>query len=252
MTRLECSEVRDLIHAYVDGELSPDEREAVASHLGGCEACSRELASLERLRRLIAAAGTYPPPSDLADRVRGAIGPAVDAEEPSRRRWLALAASHVAAAAAAGAAVAWVLGRKDREAGLVAEAVAVHVRSTLAGAPVEVASADQHTVRPWFTGRIDYAPPVRDLAAAGFPLHGGRVDYFQGGRVAALVFGRRRHTVNVLVVPAARSDIALPLEASVSGFNIVAWQMDAFAFVAVSDVGRSDLLALRALLSEPR
>lgn len=252
MTKLDCSEVRDLIHAFVDEELSADERQAVAAHLVDCRTCGQALAELQRLRRSLAAAGTFPVPRHVESRARVAIGLAAGSEHRwSRRSVMALAASHLLIAAVAAGGAAWLLNRADRTDRLVRELVAVHVRANLADSPVQIASSDQHTVRPWYSGRIDYSPPVRDFAGDGYPLTGGRVDYVLGRTAATLVFGRRKHRISVLIAPEQRSSILTAssgLAAARDGYNVAVWQADGFVFAAISDLNRSELDHLRDLM----
>jgi anti-sigma factor RsiW len=247
MIRLDCGEVADLIPAYSDEELPPEERRAVDLHLAGCPDCSEALAKLTDLKRAIRGAATFTPPTSLEARVRAAIGLEAARTRPASWGTFArLAASHLLVAALA-ALLAWqYLERTDRRELAIAQLVSAHVRSTLAAEPVQIASSDQHTVRPWFTGRLDYAPPVRDLTGAGFPLIGARLDHVLGRTAAALVYGRRKHRINVFVLPGAAP--GSPLHAARDGFNIVGWQAEGFHYWAVSDLNRAELEELAGQL----
>jgi anti-sigma factor RsiW len=121
----------------------------------------------------------------------------------------------------------------------VAEVVEGHIRALQGTHLLDVASSDQHTVKPWFDGRLDFAPPVRDLAASGFPLLGGRLERLRGRPAAALVYGRARHVINLFVQPAPGS--AAPEATTREGYNVMAWREDGMAFDTVSDVAAPDL-----------
>lgn len=242
MTRMDCSEVRDLLAAYLDDELPAGERLSIAGHLGSCPDCGRALADLEALGHAVRMAGTFAEPAGLEARLRARIG-LEDARDrrPVWQRLGALAASHVFVAilaGALGAAVVWHQMGLERA---LHDVVSSHVRSTLTGEPVQVASSDSHTVKPWFAGRLPFSPPVHDLANQGYPLIGGRLDRIFDKTVAVLVYGRRLHRINVFVVP------AMPLGADAlpkgirDGYNVTSWRVGGFVFLAVSELNREEL-----------
>jgi anti-sigma factor RsiW len=127
--------------------------------------------------------------------------------------------------------------------------VDAHLRSLQPGHLEDVVSTDQHTVKPWFDGKLDFAPPVRDFASEGFPLQGGRVDVVRGHTVAVLVYGRRKHVVNVFIWPTAEHD-SRPRSGSQLGYNWVDWRQGGMELCAISDANSSDLDALRQLLTD--
>jgi anti-sigma factor RsiW len=131
------------------------------------------------------------------------------------------------------------------------DVLAGHVRSLLVDHLTDVATSDQHTVKPWFNGKIDFAPPVVDLARDGFPLQGGRVDYIGGRVVAALVYKRQSHIINVFVWPAASGETTTTLRTSASrdGYNMTNWSAGGLTFWAVSDVNADDLTRFREAFS---
>ena len=203
MSAASCEEVTDLLEPFADGELALPDQEAVALHARGCTECQLHLEELRALsgssgfRRIGCRAG-------LASRIADKLA---DKQESARRTawsaWAMPLASHLAAALIGLAAGYWILLGAGQSDSLSRELVAAHVRSLMAAQPIDVASGDPHRVGPWFAGKLDFAPKVRDLAAQGFPLVGGRVDYFDGRRVAAIVFRRRDHVINVFIMPHA-------------------------------------------------
>jgi anti-sigma factor RsiW len=139
--------------------------------------------------------------------------------------------------------------RAARTDAIVSQVVANHVRSLLAAQLVDVVSSDQHTVKPWFDGKIDFAPEVRDLSANGFPLVGGRLDYLDGKAVAALVYHRNKHPINLFITPALTSRSISPSAATRRGYNIFSWTNNGMSYWAVSDLNQGELRQFTDLLS---
>jgi anti-sigma factor RsiW len=234
------------------------------THLQQCEDCTREYERLQALRaRLLAA--RVPMPRSLPYRVRTRI--ALEADEQARQErhsvptsraawWARFAASThpylrqaavvlLACGISAGAAMWWANARVDRD--LIArDVVSAHVRALLQDSPVQVASLDTHTVKPWFAGRLDYTPVVKDLSAEGFRLVGGRLDYVGGQRVASLVYAHGKHLVSVFVWPGKQE--AAPAAMAPQGYNIVSWNRAGMTYWAISDLSRSELEQLPPLL----
>lgn len=252
MTRLSCSEVRDLIHPYHDGELPPGERSTVGAHLESCPACRQALRGIEALSRRITTAGDHGLPRDVRERLEARIAERGRSPEAGRRRLLALAASHAAALVLGAAVTALVLDRtahrREDGAGLAREAIAAHVRGLAGARVVEVASADTHTVRPWFAGKLSFSPPVRNLAQDGFPLIGGRVDVIDARPVAALVYERRKHMITVFVQPAEQAGGARETLSQHNGFSVVAWRDGPFLAIATSDLNPAELAEFARLV----
>ena len=247
MTR---DEAMRLLHAYVDGELDPAKALEFEAHLA--ESPSTR-AACERIRGMSAAirakADYHAAPAAFAERLAASIPPAPG----DARRRLALPRWLPAAAVFAGFAVfAWigvaVLMQPGEDERLAAEVLDAHVRATLAGRPFDVASSDQHTVKPWLSARLPFSPPVADLSAHGFELTGGRLDYVGGQRVAVLAYKRRQHLIDVFVWPSA----ARPHRPALAreGFNIERFARDGMEFWVVSDLNRNELGDFARLLAE--
>jgi anti-sigma factor (TIGR02949 family) len=240
------------LHAYFDGELDAVSAAAFEKHLESCVGCQAQLEAEEALRASISKADLYEAaPSNLRKAVAARL-PAKAASSATTAklvnpawRWLALAASLLLVAT-----LGWDdvqrFSRTSSETPMVAAAVDAHLRSLQLGHLADVQSTDQHTVKPWFDGKLDFAPPVRDFQSEGFPLLGGRLDVLDGKTVGALVYGRRKHIVNVFVSPAANAESAAT-SGEENGYNWLAWQKGGFRFYAVSDVSPTDLQQLKQL-----
>jgi len=234
-----CDQAEPLIAAYVDGELDALRRRFVEKHLRICASCGERHADLLALRsRLRAEAPYFAAPPALAERVRAMVA-ATPATRPARvprvpERWQWLSGGALGGVAAT--VLAFVVGTTVIDwvatENVVAQAVTRHVQATLGHHLVDVASSDQHTVKPWLSARLDYSPPVQDLATDGFPLLGGRLDKLGGRTVATLVYGYRKHTIDVFVRPDA---IEMPASRELRGFNVAHMRADGWDWLAVSD-----------------
>ena len=243
-------EARKLLHAYVDGELDPERALELEAYLAESPLTR---AACERLRDLSAAiradAEYYAAPAAFAERLAAAVPP--EPEGKPRRfalpRWLP-SATMFAGVALASWIVATLLVRPGEDERIATEVVASHVRATLSGHSYDVASSDQHTVKPWLSARLPFSPPVTDLSAQGFELAGGRLDYVGGQRVAVLAYKRRQHLIDVFVWPSA----ARPREPKLArdGFNVERFAKDGMEFWLVSDLNRNELGDLARLLAE--
>ena len=237
-----CVDQELLLGALVDGELDAANVALVEAHVARCEGCREELARLEAMQRLLASDGVrYSAPAPLADRI--AALPELT-PPAANRNWIPawLAPGAVGALAATLAMVAFV--PPSTESMLDAQLVSSHVRSLQPGHLTDVQTTNQHIVKPWFNGRIDFAPPVPELADEGFPLAGGRLDSVNGKTVAAIVYHRRLHTVNLYVWPEADSRGRSLVK---DGFAVEEWSRGGLRFAAVSDIPSAELKQFRNL-----
>jgi anti-sigma factor RsiW len=244
-----CEEVRDLLSAYADGELDLVRAVEIERHLTECPACAADLERTPALSRALADPSLYyQPPPELAARVRASVRRA--AGPGKRLAWRPIVAAVAAAILLAVAAWAAVRGSPSRpvEEQLAREVVASHVRSLLLDTHrVDVESSDQHQVKPWFTGKVDVAPEVKDLSAEGFPLIGGRLDYLDDRPAAALVYQRQKHVINVFVWRTAGKNRE-PEALERQGYHLIHWIDNGRAFWVVSDLNMQELRKFAELL----
>ena len=243
---MDCNTTRRLLDAYLDRELDVAHDLEIGAHLRTCATCAaardvaeqRRVALRERLPRFTA-------PSALAEKIR-AQRPAERRASPelahARRRvfpaWWAAGMAAVLAVAVTGG-FAW--GElRARQNGLFADALGDHVRSLQADHLMDVVSTDQHTVKPWFAGQVDFSPPVTDLAAVGFPLVGGRVDRLNNRPAAALVFKRRQHVINLFVWPVSGRSLSART-VSDAGYHAESWSTGGLNFLAISEIPEPEL-----------
>ncbi len=246
---MDCKEIVELLPAQVDGELGPREALRVDQHLQGCAPCRAEYAQLAAARAAVKKHATYfAAPGDLARRIERALPPAPVPR--NRRVW---SWPNAGALLASMLAVAWSLGlymtlptAADR---LGDEVVANHVRSLMSDHATDVASTDQHTVKPWFNGKLDFSPPVNDLTSEGFPLVGGRLDYLDHRPVAALVYRHNQHVINLFVTPASAAKNLGPQHLARHGYHLIHWVRGGMDFWAVSDVDPVKLDRFKNLIS---
>jgi len=232
---MSCELVERDLDAYLDRELDPEASAAVRAHVTACAACRRQLAQRETLSRLVRGAPYYSAPDRLRARVL-----AQSTRSTPMRRVLTWAAAAVLVLSVSAGMTWWQLASSHRDA-IADDVVNSHVRSLMANHLFDVQSTDLHTVKPWFLGKLDFSPPVVDLAANGFPLVGGRLDYVGGQAVAALVYQRHKHTINVFVSTAGVDPSPRDLVLTVRGFNIRHWIHNGMSVWAVSDLNSAEL-----------
>lgn len=246
---MNCEEVQPLTHAYADRELDVVTSLEVERHLAECPNCSQACENIGSLKGRLKAGDLYrTAPLGLSRRVRSAIG-AQAIPGPTSWWWHMPKLGISAAALGLVALVALMtLGRESADDRLAQEVTSSHVRSLMAAHLTDVASSDQHTVKPWFAGKLDFTPPVLDLAEHEFPLVGGRLDYLQGRPVAALIYRRHQHLINVFIWP-AKNRATIPDQASsAQGYNLIHWTASGMTFWAVSDLNRTELREFVELL----
>ena len=245
---MDCAQTRTYIESYADRELDPVTSIAVEKHLANCAACARALTRLTALSSLIRDAAPYHAvPPRLSERVRKRVGTKTPEsardKPPLWWRWL-----QPALLVASTAIVTWIVATQMNtgvQRDVLAEAVITsHARSIVTSHLTDVASSDRHTVKPWLSAKLDYSPPVTDLAAVGFPLVGGRLDYFNNRPVAALVYKRREHVINLFVWPENDGRALAPGETtSRQGYQMLHWSQNGMMLWAISDLNAKELKA---------
>lgn len=240
-------EIGELLHAYADGELDLINAREIEQHLRTCEECRGAEEQIRALRRALTSdSPSYRAPAHLRRKIRAAVRS--EAKEKIFSPWFAFAAG-AACAVIVIALVSFQTTHVSRENAIVDQVIANHVRSLLATHLVDIASSDQHTVKPWFDGKIDFAPDVHDFATSGFPLVGGRLDYLYGKTVVALVYQRNKHPINVFIMPAARNSDRSPALSTHRGYNIFHWTRGGMEYWAISDLNEAELRQFIALLA---
>jgi anti-sigma factor RsiW len=246
MSGLDCEQIRARLDALIDGELDAQHGAELERHLALCPACAASRRALTTLSHQIRAEATrYEAPQALRQNVARMLGPtvvraAVTVKPERERRWPWRAASGgFGAGLALAAAVAFIIGPLGLTDPSLDAVVAAHVRALQPGHLIDVESTDQHTVKPWFDGRIDFVPPVKDLSEQGIALIGGRLDYFAGRPAAALVYRKRLHVIELFMALGTRP--MLPASAAPNGYNVVHWSDQGLDYWAVSDINKSEL-----------
>jgi anti-sigma factor RsiW len=234
--------VKRQLHAYADRETGPIRRFFLGRHVARCPSCLAELEVIQTLRTALRTnLPVYRAPPALATRIASALPR--DAPPVVRRQpWRIGFAGAAMAGGFAGVALTLAVTRTSPQPDpLIADVVAANVRSMMADHLTDVATSDQHTVKPWLSARLDLSPEVKDFAAEGFPLVGGRLDYIDGHRAAAIVYRRDKHVINLFAfVSGGQSDEA-PKQYNRDGFNVVRWRKGGLTYVAVSDVEAAQL-----------
>jgi anti-sigma factor RsiW len=242
---MNCQQAKPLLDPYADGELEASAILELERHLRDCPACALALNNLQVLKKTVKSDELYfTAPAELRARLKAALPtPAKPIVRRPLWTWNWLTAGMSGAFAICLALLVLVTqSRSTSGQPLSQEVLAGHIRSLMADHVTDVASTDQHTVKPWFNGKLDFSPPVKDLAAEGFPLIGGRLDYLGGRSVAALVFQRQKHIINLFVWPTKEKDLPAESVASSQGYNLIHRSEAGMTFWAVSDLNRKELI----------
>lgn len=241
---MNCQQVQKLIHAHHDGELDVANTLQVDEHLADCPGCfntARQLSALSAALRNSEL--RFSAPASLRQSISAAVAQAAKAERPApvTRPWYLQPGWAVAAMLLVACVLTFQLSYPRNEDRLLAELTASHVRSLMVNHLTDVTSTDQHTVKPWFDGKIDFAPPVKDLRETGFPLLGGRMDFIEGRAVAALVYGRQKHFLNLFVWPSGSATAADLRATQRNGYNVLRWSDGKMNFGLVSDLNEGEM-----------
>ncbi len=271
---MNCEEATRLMDGYLDGELDPIASQTIEQHLRECDKCDQAYKAHALLIRSISdKTPYYRAPAGLRERIQSSLREEIAERSPrsvsreipslfrskqSERRaipfgtqwnWLALAAAIVLAAIIAFNLVPR-LQRPGADQLLATQLIASHVRSLMANHLTDVASSDQHTVKPWLDTKLDFAPVVADLTSDGFPLVGGRLDYLDNRPVAALVYQRRKHFINLFVWPAESGSTGADKRITRQGYQLLHWVDSDFNYWAVSDVSDNDLQVFKQVFEK--
>ena len=244
-----CDEAEILLHALIDNELDASHAREVEAHIATCPRCTADLAAYRQMREAMSKTDLrYTAPASLRQRLDAALPKPVAKAAPdnvtplaSRRSVLrGFAMGSGLSALAATGLIAVVLRNGDQQL-IESEIVSAHLRSLQPGHLIDVVSTDQHTVKPWFNGKLDVSPPVIDLTAQGFTLIGGRLDYVDARAIGAVVYKRRAHVINLFVAQTSSTARKPAKIETIQGFNIRRWSDRGMNFWAVSDIGADEL-----------
>lgn len=235
---------KHLLHAYADRQISPVRWFFLRRHVAGCPSCLAELETIQAMRSAIRAnLPVHRAPPALAARIASSLPREMVPPIRRQRLYFGFAGGTLAGGLAGIALTLVVMRAVPPPDPLVADVVADHVRSMMANHLTDVPTSDQHTVKPWLSARLDLSPVVKDFVAEGYPLIGGRLDYVDGHRAAAIVYRREKHVINLFAFVADDHSDAAPRLDTRDGFNVVRWRMGGLSYVAVSDVEAAQLLA---------
>jgi anti-sigma factor RsiW len=241
IAEMTCNEAEILLHALLDGELDAGHAHQVEAHVENCPRCAPQLRAYRELQQAMPVAQLhFTAPASLRQRIEKAF-PAKPRRVPNRRSLLKGFVMGTALSTAMAASLVVAVFRTDQDQRVLGDIVSAHVRSLQANHLTDVQTSDQHTVKPWFNGKVDIAPPVVDLTAKGFTLLGGRLDYIDGQAIASIVYRRRTHVINLFVMQGASSESHESRLETMQGFNIRRWTAQGLEFFAISDINAEEL-----------
>jgi anti-sigma factor RsiW len=250
---MNCADTEIMLHALIDGELDAGHARDVEAHVAICPACAEELKTFRAMRATMADANLKEAaPAQLRSRIEASLALPPARFAVPRQSWLAALrtswqnffggfAAGTALSAAVAASLVIAVIHSDQNQQIAGDIVSAHLRSLQAGHLTDVETSDQHTVKPWFNGKLDVAPPVIDLTAQGFTLIGGRLDYINGQPVASIVYRRRKHVINLFVAQPLSAAVRGVKDETVQGFNIRHWREAGLDLWAVSDIDAGEL-----------
>jgi len=242
---MNCQQTRPLIDPYADGEMDAAGILELEKHFHDCPACALAWRNAQNLKKALKQdALFFTAPAELRRTIKAELHSQLKTESRWNVwnwNWLSAATTSVATACLA-LLLTVTLTRPSAEQRLTQEIVSSNIRSLMANHMLDVVSTDQHTVKPWFNGKLDFSPPVKDLAAQEFPLIGGRLDYIGGHSVAALVFQHRKHVINLFIWPVNGKDSKPASLTPIQGYNVIHWSEADMTFWAVSDLNGKELM----------
>jgi len=246
---MNCAEAEIILHALLDGELDAGHARDVEAHLEDCAGCTAKLIAFRAMRATMAGADLKQmAPAALRSRIEAMLpSPAARASasvlplRPSRRSFFSGFGAGAVLSGALAASLVLTVFRNDQDQAVATDVVSAHIRSLQANHLIDVETSDQHTVKPWFDGKVDVAPPVIDLTAEGFMLLGGRLDYIDGEPVASVVYRRRKHIINLFVAQHLGTVHPAITARTVQGYNVRHWSEQGLEYWAVSDLDGEEL-----------
>ena len=251
---MSCADMTALLHGMLDGELDPVNAIQFERHMAGCDACTTEYQRQKELRAAIRRPDLfYRAPKHLRRAIENAIPSGVVRREGAAPWWQRLFSDWRLGAGlslALAASLALFIVTTGNNDDLQQELIAGHIRSLQADHLMDVATSDQHTVKPWFNGKLDVSPPVVDLAEGGFPLAGGRLDYIDGRAAAVLVYRRHQHVINVFVWSDSGAADTPPRASSHRGYNLIHWTRAEMSFWAVSELNLEELREFEVMYTQ--
>jgi anti-sigma factor RsiW len=246
---MKCDESKVMLHALIDGELDAGHARDVEAHVASCAGCGEKFAAFRTMHDVMSTASLKETaPAHLRTRIEALMATPASRVvsirqfmQPTRRSFFGGFAIGSALSAAVAVSLVLTVIRGDQEQAVADEVVSAHIRSLQVGHLMDVATSDQHTVKPWFNGRVDIAPPVIDLTAESFTLLGGRLDYIDSEPIAAVVYQRRKHVINLFVAQHLGTRHTRGVNESIQGYNVRHWSQNGLDFWAVSDLAGDEL-----------